>query len=95
VELNTETVLAAVSRVHEETGERVITLFDVAKAISGDQRITAPPGVRVTNSQGGSMPELMPPWPGWVSVLNSILQRLGEEGKLSVAMTATMVFPPE
>jgi hypothetical protein len=44
VELNTETVLAAVSRLHDETGERAITVFDVAKAISGDQKVTARPG---------------------------------------------------
>lgn len=95
MELNTGTVLAAVSRLHDETGERVITVFDVAKAISGDQRVTARPGVRVTNSQGDSMPELMPPWPAWVNTLNNILQQLGEEGKLPVVMTATVVFPPE
>ena len=95
MELNAEAVLAAVSRLHDETGERVITVFDVAKAISGDQRVTARAGVSVTNSQGDPMLELMPPWPAWVSVLNNILQRLGEEGKLPVAMTATVVFPPE
>jgi hypothetical protein len=49
----------------------------------------------VTNSQGDSMPELMPPWPAWVNTLNNILQQLGEEGRLPVAMTATVAFPPE
>lgn len=95
MELNTEAVLAAVSRVRQETNERVITLFDVAKAISGDQRIIARPGIRVTNSQGDFMPELTPPWPAWVTVLNNILRRLGDEGRLPIVMTATVVFPPE
>ena len=95
MELNEETVLAAVNYLHARVDKRVFTLIDIAEALSDGQRVT-PPGHRApTDSQGGPLPELAPPVPAWVKVLNSILLRLGEEGKLPVMQTAMVVFPPE
>jgi hypothetical protein len=95
MELNEETVLAAVNDLHARTGKRVFTLIDIAEAIEG-QRVTPPPGMRApTDAHGNPLPEQSPPVPAWVKVLNSILWRLGEEGKLPVMQTAMVVFPPE
>jgi hypothetical protein len=95
MELNEETVLAAVNDLHARTGKRVFTLIDIAEALSDGQRVT-PPGRRApADAQGSPFPELAPPVPAWVKALNSILLRLGEEGKLPVMQTAMMVFPPE
>jgi len=97
MELNAESVLEAVARLHAESGERILTLLDIAQALphSGGKRVTARPGARVTGADGNLLPELMPPWPAWVTALNNILRKLGEEGRLPVTLTATVVFPAE
>jgi hypothetical protein len=94
MELNAETVLAAVNDLHARTGKRVFTLIEIAEALGG-QRVTPPPGMRApTDAHGNAHPELAPPVPAWVRTLNSILLRLGEEEKLAVEQTAMVVFPP-
>lgn len=94
VELNEETVLAAVNDLHARTRKRVFTLIEIAEALDG-QRVTPPPGMRApTDAHGNPHPELTPPVPAWVKTLNNILLRLGEEGKLAVEQTAMVVFPP-
>jgi hypothetical protein len=95
MELDEETVLAAVNNLHARTGRRVFTLIEIAEALD-DQRVTPPPGMRApTDAHGDILPELAPPVPAWVRTLNSILLRLGEEGKLEVERTAMVVFPPQ
>jgi hypothetical protein len=95
VELNEETVQAAVNDLRDRTGKRVFTLIEIAEALSGGQRIT-PPGRRApTDAEDNPLPELAPPVPAWVMTLNNILLWLGEEGKLPVERTAMVVFPPE
>jgi hypothetical protein len=94
MELNEETVLAAVNDLHARTGERVFTLIEIAEAIEG-QRVTPPPGMRApTDEYGNPRPELAPPVPARVKTLNNILVLLGEEGKLAVEQIAMVVFPP-
>jgi hypothetical protein len=95
MELNEETVLAAVNDLRARVDKRVFTLIDIAEALSDGQRVTPPDRRAPADSQGGPLPELAPPVPAWVKVLNSILLRLGEEGKLPVMQTAMVVFPPE
>jgi len=95
MELNEESVLAAVNDLHARTGKRVFTLIDIAEAIEG-QRVTPPPGMRApTDLQGNPHPELAPPITVRARTINSILLRLGEEGKLPVMQTAMVVFPAE
>ncbi len=98
-ELNLETVLAAVNDLHTHTGKRVFTLIEIAEALDGGQRVTPPPGMRVTTDEHGHPhPEVNPPFPAWVRTLNNILLRLGEEGKLpveTIAMVAFQPLPPE
>ena len=43
MELNMDTVLAAVNDLHASTGNRVFTLIEIAEAIDG-QQVTPPPG---------------------------------------------------
>jgi hypothetical protein len=94
IELNMDTVLAAVNDLHASTGNRIFTLIEIAEAIDG-QRVTPPPGMRVTiDEDGNPHPELNPPVPRWVTTLNNILLRLGEEGKLPVEPIAMVAFPP-
>jgi hypothetical protein len=94
MELNMDTVLAAVNDLHARTGNRVFTLIEIAEAIDG-QRVTPPPGMRVTTDEDGNPhPELNPPVPRWVRTLNNVLLRLGEEGKLPVESIAMVAFPP-
>jgi hypothetical protein len=94
MELNEETVLAAVNDLHTRTGKRIFTLIEIAEAISGE-RVTSPPRMRApTDAHGNPLPELFPPIPAWVKALNGILLRLGETGKLTVEQTAMVVFPP-
>jgi hypothetical protein len=94
IELNMDTALAAVNDLHASTGNRVFTLIEIAEAIDG-QRVTPPPGMRVTTDEDGNPhPELNPPFPAWVRTLNNILLRLGEEGKLPVEPIAMVAFPP-
>jgi hypothetical protein len=94
MELNEDTVLAAVNDLHARTGKRVFTLIDIAEAIEG-VRVTSPPGMRApTDEQGNAHPEFAPPFPARVRALNNILLRLGEEGKLPVEQSAMVVFPP-
>lgn len=93
--LNEDTVLAAVSDLRGRTGKRVFTLIDIAEALSGG-RVTPSPGMHAPiDDQGNAYPELSPPVPAWVRTLNNILLRLGEEGKLPVETTAMVAFPPE
>lgn len=95
MELNEETVLAAVNDLHARTGKRVFTLIDIAEAIEG-QRVTAPPGMRVSgDAHDKPLPELTPPITARARTINSILLRLGEEGKLTVMQTAMVVFGQE
>jgi hypothetical protein len=95
VELNVDTVLAAVNDLHARTGKRVFTLIEIAEAIEG-QRVTPPPGMRApTDAHGNPLPERARPVPARVKTLNNILLHLGEEGKLPVMQTAMVVFPPE
>ena len=94
MELNMDTVLAAVNDLHASTGNRVFTLIEIAEAIDG-QQVTPPPGMRMTTDEGGNPhPELNPPVPRWVMTLNNILLRLGQEGKLAVEPIAMVAFPP-
>jgi len=92
MELNEETVLAAVNYLHARTGKRVFTLIDIAEALSDSQRVTPPDHRAPTDSQGSPLTELAPPVPAWVKALNSILLRLGEEGKLPVMQTVMVAF---
>ena len=95
IELNMDTVLAAVNDLHISTGKRVFTLIEIAEALDGGQRVTPPPGMRVTTDEDGNLrPERNPPVPRWVRTLNNILLRLGEEGKLPVEPIAMVAFPP-
>ena len=95
MELNEETVLAAVNDLHARTGKRVFTLIDIAEAIEG-QRVTSPPGMRApTDAHGSPDPELSPPITARARTINNILLRLGEEGRLPVMQTAMVVFPPQ
>lgn len=94
-ELNMDTALAAVNDLHASTGRRVFTLIEIAEALDGGQRVTPPPGMRVTTDEHGNPhPEVNPPFPAWVKTLNNILLRLGEEGKLPVQTIAMVAFPP-
>jgi hypothetical protein len=95
MELNEEMVLAAVNDLHARTDRRVFTLIEIAEALSDGRRVTPPDRRAPTDAHGNSLPELAPPVPAWVKALNSILLRLGEEGKLPVMQTAMVVFPPE
>ncbi len=95
MELNEKTVLAAVNDLHARTGKRVFTLIEIAEALSDGQRVTPPGRHGPTDAHGNLIPELSPPVPAWVKVLNEILLHLGEEGKLPVMQTAMVVFPPE
>ena len=79
MELNEDTVLAAVNDLRARTGKRV----------------TSPPGMHApTDEQGNAHPEFAPPFPARVRTLNTILLRLGEGGKLPVEQSAMVVFPP-
>lgn len=83
MQLNAETVLEAVANLRARTGRRVFTLFEVAEAMwPGPATVT--PG-----TQGPA------PWPHYVTVIDRLLQKLGEQGKLPVRLTATVVFPPD
>lgn len=42
MELNVDAVLVAVNDVHAWTGKRVFTLIEIAKALSGGERVTSP-----------------------------------------------------
>lgn len=95
MELNEQTVLAAVNDLHARTGKRVFTLIEIAEAFGDGQRVTPPDRRAPTDAHGNPLPELAPPLPAWVMALNSILLRLGEEGKLPVERTAMVMFPPE
>ncbi len=96
MELNVDTALVAVNDLHARTGKRVFTLIEIAEALSGGERVTPLPGSRApTDADGNPLPELAPPIPAWVKMLNEILIHLGEEGKLPVMQTAMVVFPPE
>jgi hypothetical protein len=94
MEPNEETVLAVVNYLHARVDKRVFTLIDIAEALSDGQRVTPPDHRAPTDSQGSPFPELAPPVPALIKVLNSILLRLGEKGKLPVMQTAMAVFPP-
>jgi hypothetical protein len=95
MELNEETVLAAVNDLHARTGRRIFTLIEIAEDLGGG-RIIPPPGMRApTDAHGNPNPELAPPVPAWVKALNNILLRLGEEGKLAVKQIAMVVFSAE
>jgi len=91
MELNEKTVLAAVNDLHARTGKRVFTLIEIAEALSDGQRVTPSGRHGPTDAHGNLIPELSPPVPAWVKVLNEILLHLGDEGKLPVMLTA-MVF---
>jgi hypothetical protein len=95
VELNVDTVLVAVNDLRARTGKRVLTLIEIAGALSGGERVTPPDRRAPTDAHGNPLPELAPPVPAWVKALNEILLHLGEEGKLPVMQTAMVVFPPE
>ena len=95
MELNVATVLVAVNDLRARTGKRVFTLIEIAEALSGGERVTPPDRRAPTDAHGNPLPELAPPVPAWVKVLNEILLHLGEEGKLPVMQTAMVVFPPE
>jgi hypothetical protein len=95
MELNVDTVLVAVNDLHARTGKRVFTLIEIAEALSDGQRVTPPDRRAPTDADGNPLPELAPPVPAWVKALNSILLRLGEEGKLPIMQTAMVVFPPQ
>jgi len=95
MELNEESVLAAVNDLHARTGKRVFTLIDIAGAIEG-QQVTPPPGMRApTDAQGSPLPGLAPLITARARTINNILLRLGEEGKLPVMQAAMVVFPPQ
>jgi len=95
MELDEETVLAAVNDLHARTGKRVFTLIEIAEELGGG-RVTSPPGMRAPiDAHGNPHPELAPPVPAWVKALNNILLRLGEEGKLAVEQIAMVVFSAE
>lgn len=83
MEINAETTLEAVADLRARTGRRVFTLFEVAEAIWPGPATAAP------GAQGPA------PWPAYVTTLDRILRKLGEDGKLPVTLTATVVFPPE
>jgi hypothetical protein len=95
MELNVDTVLAAVNDLHDRTGQRVFTLIEIAGALSDGQRVTPPGRYGPTDAEGNPIPGLSPPVPAWVKALNEILLHLGEEGKLPVMQTAMVVFPAE
>lgn len=79
MELNAETVLAAVEGLRARTHGRVFTLFEVAETIwPGSACVTL-------GAQGPA------PWQAYVAVIDRILRELGEEGKLPVTLTATVL----
>jgi hypothetical protein len=95
MELNVDTVLAAVNDLHARTGKRVFTLIEIAEALDGGQRVTSPPGSPPpTDANGNPLPDLAPPFPAWVRILNEILLHLGDEGQLPIERAAMVVFPP-
>jgi len=95
MELNVDTVLAAVNDLHARTGKRVFTLIEIAEALDGGQRVTSQPGALApTDADGNPLPDMAPPFPAWVGVLNEILLHLGDEGQLPVEKAAMVVFPP-
>jgi hypothetical protein len=65
IQLNAETVLEAVANLRARTGRRVFTLFEVAEAM-WPAPATVTPG-----TQGPA------PWPHYVTVIDRLLQKLG------------------
>ena len=66
MELNVDTVLAAVNDLHARTGKRVFTLIEIAEALSGGQRVT-PPGRRfgkrlLVHCSAPNRPAWLPTW---------------------------------
>jgi hypothetical protein len=63
VELNVDTVLVAVNDLRARTGKRVLTLIEIAGALSGGERVTPPDRRAPTDAHGNPLPELAPPVP--------------------------------
>ena len=64
MELNEETVLAAMNDLHARVDKRVFTLIDIAEALTDGQRVTPLDRRAPADSQGGPLPELAPARPG-------------------------------
>ena len=95
MELDEETVLAAVNNLHARTGRRVVTLIEIAEALD-DQRVTPPPGMRApTDAHGNILPELASPVPAWVRTSTASCCGSERKRKLAVERTAMVVFPPQ
>jgi hypothetical protein len=68
------------------------TLADVAEALYGPGSAAFARGSAVVTSAGQPVKRHI--MPAWMEVLNKILKKLGEEGRLQVMTTAVVVFPP-
>jgi hypothetical protein len=87
-----ESVLALVSELHDSNPEkRAFTLMEIADALYGSGSASFA-GATAVDERG----EIIKPrvlMPGWMKVLNSILENLGQEDKLAVTTVAVVVFP--
>jgi hypothetical protein len=70
MELNVDTVLAAVNDLHARTGKRIFTLIEIAEALSDGQRVTPPGRHGPTDAECNRIPGMSPPVPAWVEALN-------------------------
>jgi hypothetical protein len=87
-----QSVLALVSRLHEANPtKRTFTLAEIAEALHGPGSAAIAQRT-VVDAAGQAIGQ--PAMPAWMDVLNNILKKLGEEGRLEIMTTAVVVFTP-
>jgi hypothetical protein len=88
-----QSVLALVNQLHAANPAKMtFTLAEVAEALYGPGSAAFARGSVVMTSAGQPVERHI--MPAWMEVLNNILKKLGEEGRLQVMTTAVVVFPP-
>lgn len=87
-----QSVLALVTQLHSANPtKRTFTLTEIAEALHGPGSARLAHG-SVVGPAGPPLRQAV--MPAWMEVLNNILKKLGEEGRLQIMTTAVVVFPP-
>src|ERR1017187_2163114 len=84
-------VLALVNQLHAvDPRKRTFTLMEIAEAMTPGQANFSPGTVVISTYNKINQP----PMPAWMETLNNILEKLGQDGELTIMPMAVVVFPP-